>query len=67
MDEEVLEVLLIVPIILVILTINATVLEIIGSQIDTLENVNEMLGASPFEYVLDNASGNVYPEVFYGG
>ncbi len=67
MDEEVLELLLIVPIILAIVTINAAVLEIIGSQIDALENVNDTLGASPSAYVLDNASGNAYPGVLYGG
>ncbi|MDH7555659.1 MAG: hypothetical protein ACQXXL_00620 [Candidatus Methanosuratincola sp.] len=67
MDDEVLELLLVVPVIIAIVAINATVLEIMENQVETLENVNETLGMTPFEYVLDNASGNAYPEVLCGG
>ncbi|MEM2126086.1 MAG: hypothetical protein QXQ53_06795 [Candidatus Methanosuratincola sp.] len=67
MDDEVLEFLLILPVVLVVVAINATIVEIISSQIETLENFNETLGMAPFEYVIDNASGNMYPEVFCGG
>ncbi len=67
MDEEALELLLIIPIIITVVAINATALEILGIEIDALENANETIWMSPFEYALDNSSGNVYPEVFDGG
>ena len=67
MGEEVLELLLIVPVIFAVVAINALVLENISKQTDVLEKVNETLERIPFEYVIENASGNVYPEVFSGG
>ncbi|MEN3035004.1 MAG: hypothetical protein ABC537_01755 [Candidatus Methanosuratincola sp.] len=67
MDDEMLEFLLMVPVIFAIVAINATVLEVIDSQIEDLEEFNMTLGMAPCAYVIDNASGNAYPEVLCGG
>ncbi|MEJ5293463.1 MAG: hypothetical protein WHS82_07705 [Candidatus Methanosuratincola sp.] len=67
MGDEVVELLLVVPVILAVVAINAFVVGYIGDQTDALEEVTEALGRIPFEYVFDNASGNAYPEAFCGG
>ncbi|MBC7120071.1 MAG: hypothetical protein H5T33_00600 [Candidatus Methanosuratus sp.] len=65
MGNEELEFVLAIPVILAILALNIAAFDLINSQIEALDSLHEEfeIAAGSQTYVIDNATGNVYPEV----